>query len=365
MSYSFIKNIDSAECLFNTRLNINANYTSLYEGCKVVDTSLTNTEYMSKSVIDSALSTVKFMNALMSAKVHDIKMSLSETNKDSNVNIISDTIYIHPFIGDGISLYSYKYSSWLKRVVGPKALPFKLVDSNNKPLLANTNYDIFLSYNDVMSSFNLTFVKWKDNTSNTTYSQGVCVLSDTNSLDKRYLGCLRTTQAGTTELSFGGVANHGAHPKLFLWNFKNRTPKIISSITTAEYDSTQLDTWTRTSAINETIDTFNDNRVDLITGDIMYLDFRYQNYFECTEETTVHSGLAVNSVNSVAKLYNTICTTNTITAQGWGSTISSLQGTVPRGVHFIQTFDKTNKYVRFNTVHNDIFKTGFTGTILI
>jgi hypothetical protein len=348
--------IDPAACLKTSRQTLNENFNSLYESCRDINTVITSIENTSNTILKDSNTTVKNINALLSADIYGCRLSLSRTQSDSNNNIESTSIFLHPYGHGNIALYNSTVSSWL---VYPIVLTeFQLTNSNLTQLEPNTNYDIFLSYEN--KSFNLTFIEWNEQ-SNLQYKQGVCVLK--NDITKRYLGCLRTTKKGTTEVKYTAINTHGERLKSFLWNYKNQTTQQISNILTVSYKNTELNTWQRTSVENEAISTENNCRLDFIVGDTSMLDFEYQNFFECNELATVNSGITIDSKEFLVSNYNTLCRSYSNTLKGWGTSTAQLNGNVPRGYHYLQTFDKSNSFVSYNIVYNNIYKTGFTGII--
>lgn len=348
--------IDPAECLSVSRRSINSNFTNLYNGCREINDVITNTESISRDILQRANTTIKNINSLLSAEIYNARLTLSLTENDSSANIESTSIYLHPYNGNAIALYDTAYDSWLTyNLDTPKK--FELKDQTNLPLKANTNYDIFLSY---FGDFRVTFIEWSG-TSNLEFREGVCVLK--NDISKRYLGCLRTTKKGTTEVSYTAISTHGQRLKSFLWNYKNQTTKQIKNILTVAYNTTTVNTWNRTSVENEILETENNCRLDFIVGDTTMLDFEYQSFFECTDVATVDSGISIDSNTFIQANYNTVCRTYPVTIHGWGTSTAQLHGNVPRGLHFLQTFDKSNIRVAYNIVYNNIYKTGFTGII--
>lgn len=357
MYRKFVTRIDPAECLFTSRQIINNNFNSLYESCRDINKVITNIEDTSTLTLKNSNLIVKDINALLSADVYGVRLSLTPNSNDSLENIESTTIYLHPYAHGNIALYNSSVSSWLFYPVTLQS--FKLVDSNGLQLDPNTNYDIFLSREN--NKFQLSFIIWNEQ-SNLQFKQGVCVLK--NDITKRYIGCLRTTKKGTTEVKYTATNTHGERLKSFLWNYKNQTSKQIRNIVTVSYKNSEINVWQRTSAANEVINTENNCRLDFIVGDTTMLDFEYQNFFESSESVTVNSGMSIDSKDFISSNYNTVCRSYPVTLKGWGSSTAQLHGNVPRGFHFLQTFDTSNSIVSYNIVYNNIYKTGFTGIIM-
>ena len=356
MYKDFTTRIDPAECLTTSRVILNSNFNSLYTGCRDVNEVITLTEDTGVDILQRANTVVKNINSLLSSEIYNARLTLSPTDSNSTENIESTNIYIHPYGGNTIALYNLKYDSWLTySLQAPKS--FALKDQENNALTANTNYDIFLSYLD---DFTVTFIKWGDE-SLLQFNEGVCVQK--GDVTKRYIGCLRTTKKGTTEVKYTVTSTHGDRLKSFLWNYKNQTTKQVKNILTVEYGLTNFNSWVRTSVENEETETENGCRLDFIVGDTSMLDFEYQSFFECKNKATVSAGMSINSVEYIQSRYNTVCRVFPVNIKGWGTATAQLHGNVPRGFHFLQTFDRSNTEVSFNIVYNNVYKTGFTGII--
>jgi len=334
----------------------------------------------SYDIINNTIVLAAKCNKLLTPLIHNIRISLSQTDSVPNASLVSQKIYVHSYNGEGISLYSSSYNSWLVRKIvynNNKAPGFSLTDTNSNPLSADTNYDIFISYDENSQDFVMRYEPWSDSSynaftsTNTQFVDGICTLK--NNIHYRYIGCLRTTAEGTTEQSFGGRSLKGSSPKLYLWNYKNETIKNISNINTGVYTSKQLvvgrdcSIQSRTAESNEQTDTFNYNRVDFIIGRPTYIECSYTNHFESLQSTTVFSSILLDQTtftNASACPASTACTIGCTTATGRGTTTSILKGTVPSGLHFLQTFDTSNFPVTYNPVDDGCFRNGFTVRII-
>jgi len=228
---NYVLPIYDTECIGDSLIKINDNFSNLNKG-------LLN----SNSLIDNV--TTNFASPFAC-----LRLSL-----DPNLPIVTsdkigiNTIYLHPFQGNAVGLYNTRTSTWQIQLL-PKILAFNL---NNYGLRPDANYDIYLSYDSISTSFSLSFVDWKSvtgfdykvkssGTKNTvpiipsganlrTMLAGVRVFK--NDLSKRFIGCLRTTgNTGniTTEISFGRTwLTGGSAPKFYLWNAQNQYPSAFS-----------------------------------------------------------------------------------------------------------------------------------------
>lgn len=199
--------IPETQCIGDSLNTININYENLDFSLQVVDNLLTS------------------IPSLM-----NIRLSLRETQSITTTDVISNTLYIHPYNGNVVFLYNTTTERWeLKTLSG-------VISKSLQGLAANTNYDIYLSYNTTTDSFEVSFDTWALSTPGSTppttnILNGVLVKVDDPG--KRLIGCLRTTNAGQTEVSFGRTsAVGGSHPKLLLWNLYNQQPASFSILET-------------------------------------------------------------------------------------------------------------------------------------
>jgi hypothetical protein len=145
----------------------------------------------------------------------------------------SSTLYIHPYNGDVVFLYNTTTNRWELRNI-----PDTPIARTLNGLASNTNYDVFLSYNTTANAFEVNFVPWNSQTPGAepptnTVSLLDGVLVRTSNPSQRLIGCLRTTNAGQTEINFGRVAAvGGSSPKLLLWNLYNQQPATFSILET-------------------------------------------------------------------------------------------------------------------------------------
>jgi hypothetical protein len=214
MSRKYTNVISETQCIGDSLDTININYENLDLGIQNIDSLLT--------------SIPSLMNIRMS-----LSPALPITTADSTV---SNTLYIHPYNGNVVFLYNTVKNIWeLKRITN-------VISKSLQGLAANTNYDVYLSYNNITNSFEVNFVAWTTHLEGSTppatgVQDGVLVKSD--DFSNRLIGCLRTTSAGQTQVSFGRTpAVGGSHPKIFVWNLYNQQPTSFSILETGTIPST-------------------------------------------------------------------------------------------------------------------------------
>lgn len=231
MAYStceYTNEISENECIGDSLQTINANFSAL-------DIPLCETV----STVANLLAGIQ--------NLMNIRMSLSNSTAITTTDIKNaSTLYVHPYNGTVVSLYNTTTNKW-------ELKPFTSVLSISlASLLANTNYDVYLYYNS--GNFQVEFVAWDNQTEGatppTTGSQNG-VLVKTNEPNKRLIGCLRTTGAGQTEVSFGRTAVvGGSYPKLYIWNLYNQQSASFSILETGSVGSYggYINSWTSTAA---------------------------------------------------------------------------------------------------------------------
>lgn len=127
-------------------------------------------------------------------------------------NITGSILYFTPYLGNYISLYNTVSNTW-------EINEFNEISLNLSGMTIDTNYDIFIYDNG--SSIVLEKVSWLNNstrTINLIYQDGVLVKS--GSLNKRYIGTIRSTGSFTTEDS---------ESRRFVYNYSNKIFKILTA----------------------------------------------------------------------------------------------------------------------------------------
>lgn len=173
---------------------------------------------------DLAVSPATLIQALGDAikSVVNLRLSLSNSSAVASENQLNGTnIYIHPYNGNEIALYSTATLRWqVVRFTGVQT--FSLAAANS----ANTNYDIYL-YNSgsaLAPVLAVDYVAWAtDATPPTRGVQDGVLVKNANSA-RRLIGVVRTTTAGTSTIDLGGVipgANSANYPRIYLANLFN------------------------------------------------------------------------------------------------------------------------------------------------
>lgn len=157
--------------------------------------------------------------------VVNLRLSLSATSPVPDVdNIVSNTLYVHPWMGNEIALCIPAGTRWYTLKFSTDPIPsFSLAGLN-----ANTTYDIYLWNSGTITNPNLSidFTPWTtDLAPERTQKDGIWVKKD--QVDRRFVGVIRTTSAGTSETSLGGVyggagnLSVNTYPKIYLANYYN------------------------------------------------------------------------------------------------------------------------------------------------
>lgn len=268
----------------------------------------------------------------------NLRISLDPSAPIVTSDIINaPNIYIHPYEGNAVSLFNTTTNTWDIKLI-PQVLPFSLIG-----LFANSNYDIFL-YHDG-TSFQIEFVLWPNSTRGNSTGSPKTLLNGiyvkTGSSNKRYIGCLRTTLPGCTEISFGRKwVLGGSHPKFFLWNAQNRVPAAFSIFDGANWNVTGPGNGR--ASFNGPLSNFGyrseanpgaGNRVSFITGEVMTVEMHQDHWSSGTWAYLTH----VLDLDQYDSPY-------VIDVHEQGQFVSETQGqithhsnfTVSAGYHFVQ-----------------------------
>jgi len=230
--------------------------------------------------------------------IMNVRMSLSPTTSTPTFNISgsnASTLYVHPYKGDTITLYSTSLSAW-KAYAITSILSKSLGDICTN---SNTTYDIYISReNDgfVITSATLpSTVGNLDLTNYRAYQDGVAVKPGDKS--KRLLGCVRTVAIGQSEQTFGATLSGGASPKQFVWNAQNQIPVSVYSLESGTWylssgivssgDSFAFTGWGK---MHRTLNNGDNNKFSFIVGDytqVNMLGQTYQNTGTTTGSLTV------------------------------------------------------------------------------
>ena len=173
---------------------------------------------------DLAITPKTLIEALGDAvkSVVNLRLSLSSSRpvpSESDLNATS--IYVHPYNGNEIALYSTALLRWqVIRFSG--ILSFSLAPAS----IANRNYDVYLYNSGTALSpvLAVEYVAWSNDTTPPTrgIQDGVQVKNGNPS--RRFVGIVRTTNAGTSTVDLGGIllgAESANFPRVYLANLYN------------------------------------------------------------------------------------------------------------------------------------------------
>lgn len=279
-------------------------------------------------------------------KTANIRLSLDMDNPivDSDISN-AGILYIHPFKGGEISLYSATSATWTLYNIS-SAIPTSL-----SQLAANTTYDVFIGVRD--NNFRVSFNRWTkqdagDATPLRNYINGVAVADYDEEL--RFVGCIRTVAAGRSEQTFGraGTAG-GSHPKQFVWNAQHRVPVTCYNWEPASYTVTGNTGWRKLNAGGA--GGGSNNRFSFITGESTYVDAVGQLYASAPSDTGSYVSFVVdNNVSNdpnipevtISEFSGTICTP-----------VSHLKKSFNTGYHFCQMVEQFYSSSVTTTVNSD------------
>lgn len=175
------------------------------------------------------------------ASINDFRLTLTSGVPATTSDVTgATTIYLTPYKGNGIALYSS--SQWVLYSSGEISLALGTITSGRP-------YDVFCYSNSGTPT--LEMLAWTNDTTRATslsYQDGVLVKSGDST--RRYLGSFYTTGATTTEDS---KANR------YLWNYYNRVRKDMF-----REDGTA--SWTYTTATIRAANGSTDNRLNFLVG---------------------------------------------------------------------------------------------------
>lgn len=174
---------------------------------------------------DLAISPATLIEALGDAvkSVVNCRISLSSTSAIPDSNQIGNTIYLHPYNGNEIALYSTITGRWgVRRFGGVQSFSLSAASA------AETNYDVYIQDTDPTNpttpTLTATFVAWSgDRTPPSRDSQDGILVKDGDPT-QRLIGVIRTTSAGESEIRLGGTINgsdSNDYPKMYLANLYN------------------------------------------------------------------------------------------------------------------------------------------------
>lgn len=240
MAYStcnFTDEINENECIGDSLQTINTNFKDLEVSLCQAVSDIAN--------LANKISAIRpGVQSLM-----NIRMSLSPSQAIGITDILSTTLYVHPYNGNAVTLWNTTKNEWETRQFN-SILSVNLSQAGAQA--PNSNYDVFLFYDESTSSYKVECVLWDSHVAGAAppaigLQDGVFVKP--GQPNKRLIGCLRTTNtAGQTEISFGRISLFGgSYPKIYIWNLYNQEPASFSILETGT-PSGGINRWTSTGA---------------------------------------------------------------------------------------------------------------------
>jgi hypothetical protein len=226
--YLIVENPQGTNIIDYKDIIISLDQTTFASNLSTLELNVASLSAELKIVSNAALPSI--MNVRMSLSVDSPTPTTSLTGTNAN------TLYIHPFKGDTVTLYDTALSAWKAYTFNSK-IGISLANTDFCDI-ANTCYDIYLGIKN--GAFEVSSRSWTDQNlgsnnftaaTETSYMDGV-ELHPTDK-NKRLIGCIRTTTAGRSEYNFGTTAAigvSGTHPKFYVWNMYNRQPVSFSII---------------------------------------------------------------------------------------------------------------------------------------
>lgn len=173
---------------------------------------------------DLAVTPATLIQALGDAikSVVNLRLSLASGSAVPSGNQLNSTnIFLHPYNGNEVALYSTASLRW-QVVRFSSVQTFSLATASS----ANTNYDIYLynSGSTLAPVLAVEYVPWGNDTTPPTRDVQDGVIVRNNNPARRLIGVVRTTSAGTSTIDLGGTitgANSANYPRVFLANLYN------------------------------------------------------------------------------------------------------------------------------------------------
>lgn len=150
-----------------------------------------------------------------------VRMSLNENINDKS-NIVSKTLYIHPYKGNSIGLYNINLKKWVMYTIN---VPIECDLSTLEP---DNNYDVYVWKKD--DDIYVYFDKWDDFNTSPLKKNLNGALVHINISIMRYIGCVHIQSDGTCEQSYNVTDVEGAVVNQFVWNYYNREKVLLTGI---------------------------------------------------------------------------------------------------------------------------------------
>lgn len=348
-----VSKISRTECIGNSLITINRNFANL-------DIAICNNSVLADERYD--LITNSLLNQIVNGR-----LSLSPTEAITTTDTTSNTIYFHPYEGNSVSLWNPTSSKWVTLTLNT------IVSKQLTDCAANANYDVYL-YHDG-TNFLLETVAWPSNSVGATPPETDVkngILVKVAEPQKRLVGCLRTTDACMSTLTFGKTpVSGGSHPKLFLWNLYNRVP-VSFSILDSGGGNGVLGEWTTTVAGDtastngpfEKFGSSSNNKLSFISRNNFALNLNSSHYVDSSRYFYFIHSLDLETP-TVAQYLSKTPGVPIFQTYGNQTMSHSYHTLVPSGYHFIQlaTMTNENQPVKFSMWTNDKRSGGTSGYV--
>jgi len=266
---------------------------------------------------------IQFTDSIIDTNTLDVGLANGRLTLESNVAVSTTNqtaktiLYYTPYNGDRICLYDTTINKW-------KMYSFSELSLSLSGLAANTNFDIFIYDNN--GTLTLESTAWASATAratNLTLVDGV--YARTGSLNRRYLGTIRTT--GTTGQCEDSTT------KRFVWNVNNKEERLVRRYITVSwtYASAAWRVFNGQTAATYSIDVVNGLGVDTIQlkAGVLYT-------IAVTTSTIYYIGIAedatVNVITADTTNFGADRIQSTFTTQK--QLVAFLEHIVPLGYHY-------------------------------
>jgi hypothetical protein len=171
---------------------------------------------------NTAVTPASLIQALGDAvkSVVNARISLSATSPVPDSNQSGGNLYLHPWNGNEIALYSAITLRWsVVRFSGVRTFSLS-------GLAANTNYDVYV-YNSgtaLAPTLSVEFLAWSGNLTPPTRGTQDGVFVRSNNASRRLIGVIRTITAGQSIVDLGGViasSGQASYPRMYVANHYN------------------------------------------------------------------------------------------------------------------------------------------------
>jgi hypothetical protein len=176
--------------------------------------------------------------------VVNLRLSLSSSSAVPSANQANSTsLYVHPYNGNELALYNSSLQRWyVLKFSGVQT--FSLSPANTP----NQNYDVYLYNSGTILNpvLAIDFAAWSGDTTPPARTTQDGVICKNNNAERRLVGVLRTTSAGTSTIDLGGTiaaANSASFPRIYLSNLYNTYDARAVYFFGSSWNVTQWPAW--------------------------------------------------------------------------------------------------------------------------